>query len=58
MPKSTWKLAHLGGCPTKPHGRLTMSSGLLALDKNPSGPYAYRKYVVMLGHAVMVCQLW
>jgi hypothetical protein len=33
-----------------------MSCGLPALDKFSCGPYASRKYVVMLGHAVMaVC---
>jgi hypothetical protein len=42
----------------KPHGRPAMSCGLPALDKFPSGPYASRKYVVMLGHAVMVSKLW
>jgi hypothetical protein len=49
---------HLGGCPAKPHGRPAMSCGLPALDKFPSGSYASRKYVVMLGHAVMVGKLW
>jgi hypothetical protein len=35
-----------------------MSCGLSALDKFPSGPYASRKYMVMLDHAVMVGKLW
>jgi hypothetical protein len=58
MPKSKGKLVHLGGCPTKPHGRRAMSCGLPALDKFLSGPYASSNYVVMLGHAVMVGKLW
>jgi hypothetical protein len=58
MPKSTGKLMHLGGRPAKPHGRSAMSCGLPALDKFPRGPYASRKYVVMLGHTVMVNKLW
>jgi hypothetical protein len=49
---------HLGGRPAKPHGRSAMSCGLSALGKFPSDPYASRKYVVMLGHAVMVGKLW
>jgi hypothetical protein len=48
----------LGGRPAKPHGRLAMSCGLPALDKFLSGPYASRKYVVMLGHTIMVGKLW
>jgi hypothetical protein len=48
----------LGGRPAKPHGRPAMSYGLLALVKFLSGPYTSRKYVVMLGHAVMVGKLW
>jgi hypothetical protein len=48
---------HLGGRPAKPHGRSAMSCGLSALGKFPSDPYASRKYVVMLGHAVMVGKL-
>jgi hypothetical protein len=51
MPKSRGKLVHLGG-------RSAMSCDLLALDKFLSGPYTSRKYVVMLGHAVMVGKLW
>jgi hypothetical protein len=35
-----------------------MSCGLPALDKFSSGPYASRKYVVMLGHDVIVGKLW
>jgi hypothetical protein len=58
MLKSREKLAHLGGRPAKPHGCPDMSSGLPALDKFLSGPYASRKYVVMLGYAVMVGKSW
>jgi hypothetical protein len=58
MPKSRGKLVHLGGRPTKPHGRPPMSCGLMALDMFPSGPYASRKYVVMLVHALMLGKLW
>jgi hypothetical protein len=58
MPKSRGKLAHLGGCLAKPHGRPAMSCGLPALDKFLCGPYASRMYVVMLGHAIMVGKLW
>jgi hypothetical protein len=57
MPKSRGKLAHLGGRPTKPHGRPAMSCGLLALDKFLSGPNASIKYVVMLSLPVMVSKL-
>jgi hypothetical protein len=35
-----------------------MSCGLPALNKFSSGPYASRKYVVMLSHTVMVGKLW
>jgi hypothetical protein len=58
MLKSRGKLVHLGGRPAKPHGQPAMSYGLPALDKFLSDPYASRKYVVMLGHAVMVDKLW
>jgi hypothetical protein len=58
MPKSREKLAHLGGHPAKPHGWLAMSCGLPAPDKFLSGLYASRKYMVMLGHVVMVGKLW
>jgi hypothetical protein len=58
MPKSIGKLVHLGGYLAKPHGRPDMSCGLPALDKFSCGPYTSRKYVVMLGHAVMVGKLW
>jgi hypothetical protein len=58
MPKRREKLVQLGGRPAKPHGRLAMSCGLPALDKFLSGPYASRKYVVMLGHTIMVGKLW
>jgi hypothetical protein len=58
MPKSRGKLAHLGGRPAKPHGRPAMSCGLQALDKFLSDPYTSRKYVVMLGHAIMLGKLW
>jgi hypothetical protein len=49
---------HLGVRPAKPHGRPVMSCSRPALNKFPCGPYASRKYVVMLGHAVMVDKLW
>jgi hypothetical protein len=52
--KSRGKLVHLGGHPAKPQGRPRMSYDLLALDKFLSGLYAYGKYMVMLGHAIMV----
>jgi hypothetical protein len=58
MPKSIEKLVHLGGRSAKPHGRPAMPCGLPALDKLLSAPYASRKYVVMLGHAVMIGKLW
>jgi hypothetical protein len=58
MPKGREKLAHLGGRPAKLHGWSAMSCGLSALDKFLSGPYASRKYVVMLSHTVMVGKLW
>jgi hypothetical protein len=51
-------MVQLGGRPAKPHGRPVMSCGLLALDKFPSGLYTSRKYVLMLGHTVMVGKLW
>jgi hypothetical protein len=51
-------MLHLGGHLAKPHGRSGMSYGLPTLDEFLSGPYASRKYVVMLGHAVMVGKLW
>jgi hypothetical protein len=54
MPKRRGKLVHLGNRPTKPHGQPAMSCGLPALEKFLSGPYASRKYVVMLDHAVVV----
>jgi hypothetical protein len=38
--------------------RPAMSCGLPAVDKFPCGPYTSRKYVVMLGHIVMVGKLW
>jgi hypothetical protein len=49
--KNKGKLVHLGGRPA-------MSCVLLALDKFPSRPYASRKYMVMLGHTIMVGKLW
>jgi hypothetical protein len=58
MPKSRGKLVQLGVRSAKPHGRPAMPCGLLTLDKFLSGFYASRKYVVMLGHAVMVGKLW
>jgi hypothetical protein len=58
MPKSRGKLVHLGGRLAKPHGGSAMSCGLPALDKFLSGLYASRKYMVMLGHAVMIGKLW
>jgi hypothetical protein len=58
MPKSRGKMVHLGGHLAKPHGRSGMSYGLPTLDEFLSGPHASRKYVVMLGHAVMVGKLW
>jgi hypothetical protein len=58
MPKSRGKLVHLGSRPAKPHGRLAMSCGLLALVKFLSGPHNSTKYVVVLGLAVMVGKLW
>jgi hypothetical protein len=50
MPKSREKMVHLGARPA-------MSCGPPALDKFLSGHYASRKYVVMLGHAIMVGKL-
>jgi hypothetical protein len=51
-------LAHLGGRPAKPHGRLAMSCGLLTLVKFLCGPHNSTKYVVILGLDVMVGELW
>jgi hypothetical protein len=51
-------LVHLGGRPTKPHGRSAMSCGPLALVKFLCGPHNSIKYVVILGLAVMVGNLW
>jgi hypothetical protein len=58
MPKSRGKLAYLGGRPAKPHGRLAMSCGFPALVKFLSVPHNSTKYVVILGLAVMVDELW
>jgi hypothetical protein len=57
MPKNRGKLVHLNGRSAKPHGQPSMSCGLPALNKFLSDPYASRKYVVMLDHAVMVGKL-
>jgi hypothetical protein len=50
-------LVHLGGRPPKPHGRPAMSRGLPTLNKFLSDHYTSRKYVVMLGYAIMVGKL-
>jgi hypothetical protein len=52
------KLGEFGSCPAKLPSRPTKYCGLPALANFPPSPYTSRKYVVMLGHTVMVDKLW
>jgi hypothetical protein len=56
--KNRGKLGKFGGRPTKLPGQPAMYCVLPALASFPSSPYTSRKYMVMLGHAVMVGKLW
>jgi hypothetical protein len=58
MLKSRGKFVHLGGRLAKPHGRPTMSCGLLILFKFLRGPHNSTEYVVILGLAIIVGKLW
>jgi hypothetical protein len=50
-------MGELGGCPAKLPGRPSRSCGLPTLANFLLSPYTSRKYVAMLGHAIMVGKL-
>jgi hypothetical protein len=58
MTKNRGKVGEFGGRPAKLPGWLARYCGLPALANFPPSPHSSRKYVVMLGHAVMVGKLW
>jgi hypothetical protein len=58
MPKKRGKVAHLGGRQAKHYGQPGMFCGLPVLDIFQSGPYASRKYVMMLDYTMLVGKSW
>jgi hypothetical protein len=56
--KNREKLGEFGGRLAKLPGQPARCCGLPALANFPLSPYTSRKYVVMLGHAIMVGKLW